>query len=51
MLTEFVPVLVLFYTLAVLVQLPNTRVLRLSALVAMGNASKESFHEIQFRWI
>ena len=36
MLTEFVPVLVLFYTLAVLVQLPNTRVLRLSILVAMG---------------
>ncbi len=36
MLTEFVPVLALFYTLAVLVQLPNTRVLRLSVLVAMG---------------
>ena len=36
MLTEFVPVLALFYTLAVLVQLPNTRVLRLSVLAAMG---------------
>jgi hypothetical protein len=33
---EFVPVLALFYILAVLVQLPNTRVLRLSVLVAMG---------------
>ena len=28
--------LAFFYTLAVLVQLPNTRILRLSALVAMG---------------
>ena len=36
MLTEFVPVLALFYTLAVLVQLPNTRVLRLNVLVTMG---------------
>jgi hypothetical protein len=36
MLMEFVPVLALFYTLAVLVQLPSTRVLRLSILVAMG---------------
>lgn len=36
MLTEFVPVLALFYALAVLVQLPNTRVLRLSVLVSMG---------------
>ena len=36
MLTEFVPILALFYTLAVLVQLPNTRLLRLSVLVAMG---------------
>lgn len=35
-LTEFVPVLALFCTLAVLVQVPNTRVLRLSVLVAMG---------------
>jgi hypothetical protein len=36
MLMEFFPVLALFYTLAVLVQLPNTRVLRLSVLFAMG---------------
>ena len=36
MLTEFVPVLALFYALAVLVQLPNTRVLRLSVLAATG---------------
>ena len=34
MLTEFVPVLALFYVLAVLVQLPNTRVIRLGVLVA-----------------
>lgn len=33
---EFGPVLLLFYILAVLVQLPNTRVLRLSILPAMG---------------
>jgi len=39
MLTEFVPVLALFYALAVLVQLPNTRVLRLSTLVAMGTVA------------
>lgn len=36
MLGEFVHVLALFYALAVLVQLPNTRVLRLSVLLAMG---------------
>lgn len=36
MLTEFVPVLGFFYVLAVLVQLPNTRVLRLGVLIAMG---------------
>lgn len=36
MLTEFVPVLALFYVLAVLVQLPNTRVIRLGVLTAMG---------------
>jgi hypothetical protein len=36
MLTEFFPVIIFFYALAVLVQLPNTRVLRLSTLVAMG---------------
>src|SRR5882672_713421 len=34
--TEFLPALVLFYSLAVLVQLPNTRVLRLSLLAVMG---------------
>jgi hypothetical protein len=32
----YIPVLLLFYTLAVLVQLRNTRVLRLSILLAMG---------------
>ncbi|KAI0267676.1 membrane bound O-acyl transferase family-domain-containing protein [Gloeopeniophorella convolvens] len=36
MLTEFVPVLLSFYLLAALVQLPNTRVLRLSILPAMS---------------
>lgn len=36
MLTEFVPVLGFFYVLAVLVQLPNTRVIRLGVLTAMG---------------
>jgi hypothetical protein len=35
-LMEFGPLLLLFYILAVLVQLPNTRVLRLSILPAMG---------------
>ncbi|KAI0067202.1 hypothetical protein BV25DRAFT_1819507 [Artomyces pyxidatus] len=34
--TEFFPVLVMFYTLAVLVQLSNTKKLRLSILPAMA---------------
>ncbi|KAH9972136.1 hypothetical protein BGW80DRAFT_396534 [Lactifluus volemus] len=36
MLMQFFPVLILFYVLAVLVQLPGTRVLRLSILPAIG---------------
>lgn len=36
MLTQFVPVLLLFYVLGVLVQLPNTRAIRLSILPVMG---------------
>lgn len=36
MLIQFFPVLILFYLLAVLVQLPGTRVLRLSILPAIG---------------
>ncbi|KAI9463330.1 membrane bound O-acyl transferase family-domain-containing protein [Lactarius psammicola] len=36
MLTQFVPVLLLFYILGVLVQLPNTRAIRLSILPVMG---------------
>jgi hypothetical protein len=33
---SFAPVLTLFYTLAVIAQLPNTRILLLSVLVSIG---------------